>query len=326
MNMNIKPNYLDFCTRIAVFLMALVICAVLLITGARHAQAATLKPAVVLSGSVLTLGDIFDGLDQAKASFVLGPAPQPGTDMVLNARTLMRVALATDLQWRPAGVMDQIIITREVTVIDTDTIKTELERALRAQGMEGRFTVSFRGQINDLVLPGDTPETLEIVNMRFDRQTDYFNAVVAAPSADNPVTRIEVSGRVDRTISVPVLGRTLRSGDIIGAADLDWIDMPERSLQHDIILDESVLIGMTPRRMITTGKPVRDIEVIMPQLVSRGDTVTIVYENGPILLTSSGRALQHGAKGDMIRIANSSSNRSIEATVSGEREVRVTAH
>jgi len=36
-----------------------------------------------------------------------------------------------------------------------------------------------------------------------------------------------------------------------------------------------------------------------------------------------GKGLEHGSKGDLVRVVNNSSNRTIEALVTGEREVTV---
>jgi len=323
--MNSLYKTVDFYFRIAVFVCALGIAAILVMTSARQAMAATLKPSGTLTENVLTLGDIFDGLSGEKASFVLGPAPQPGQEMVLNARTLMRIALATDLPWRPASVMDQITIKRATTTIETDTIKDEVIARLQQEGVAGTYDVKFNTVIRDIVLPGNEPASLEIASLKYDSRNEQFHAVIMAPSQQNPLSRIEVSGQIERTVSIPVLGQTMRRGDIIRASDISWIEVPERSLQHDTILRDDDLVGLTPRRMLTPGKALRDLEVQQPQMVARGDTVSLIYENGPIVLTTSGRAMQNGAKGDLIRVINTASNRSIEGFISGDREVRVMA-
>ena len=64
------------------------------------AKAVDLRQNATIEGSVITLGDIFYNLP-GNGDKVLGPAPRPGADMVLNARTLLRVAMALDLPWRP---------------------------------------------------------------------------------------------------------------------------------------------------------------------------------------------------------------------------------
>jgi flagella basal body P-ring formation protein FlgA len=97
----------------------------------------------------------------------------------------------------------------------------------------------------------------------------------------------------------------------------------EREVQPDMILDAESLVGLTPRRIVSAGKPVRNIDVEMPELVARGDSVTLVFDSAPLYLTAKGKALQNGGKGDLVRVINIASNRSIEGVVTGDRQVTV---
>ena len=150
-----------------------------------------------------------------------------------------------------------------------------------------------------------------------------FQATLVAPSTDNPVKRQTVSGKIERLIRIPVLRSTLRNGDIIGDNDLNWISVPERNIQHDVLLKREDLTGMTPRRMASAGKPLLAGEVERPKIVKRGDMITITFTDGPLVLTTKGKALQTGARGDMIRIANLNSSKSLQGFVTGKKEVTV---
>ena len=79
--------------------------------------------------------------------------------------------------------------------------------------------------------------------------------------------------------------------------------------------------GLTPRRMIAAGKPVKANDVQAPRIVARGEAVTLIYKAGALNLTARGKALEFGAKGDVIRVVNTQSNRSIDAIVTGDQEV-----
>jgi flagella basal body P-ring formation protein FlgA len=60
---------------------------------------------------------------------------------------------------------------------------------------------------------------------------------------------------------------------------------------------------------------VREGDVRPPTLVTRNATVTIILQTGTLQLSAQGRATEDGARGDTIRIVNTQSNRTIEATV-----------
>ncbi len=321
--MTTLPRMLDFSVRLLVFIAALIILSAIVVAGARQALAATLKPAGVITGSMLTLGDIFDGLSYDKASHILGPAPQPGGEMVLNARTLMRIALAMDLSWQPVSSSDQIILRRAATKVTTDIIEEALMQKIGESGVEGNYSIRFAGLAPELVLPGEQPAMVDVAAFTFDPHRDTFTATVVAPSKSAPAAQAEVSGQIERVVAVPALSQNLKNGDIIGPRDISWVEIPVRGLQPDLVMKEEDILGMTPRRIAMAGKPLRTADIVSPRLVSRGDDVTIVYESGPLVLTAGGRALQDGGKGDMVRVVNDKSNLQVDAFVSGARQVHV---
>jgi flagella basal body P-ring formation protein FlgA len=243
--------------------------------------------------------------------------------MVLNARTLMRVALAMDLPWRPATSSDYLVVSRAASIVDQDIIDVPLRDALLDKGVSGEYEISYTGGAPEMILPADMPASAEITRIEYNHETNWFEADIAAPSAENPRATAMVTGRIERLMQVPVLKDTMRTGSMIRSDDIEYITMRTRSVNHDVILDRGNLYGMTPRRMIQAGKPIKEQDVEYPRIVSRGDEITMVFKNGPLKLTARGKALESGSKGEIIRVVNGQSNRTLEATISGEREVTV---
>lgn len=308
-------------TRIALFIFGMTLGTIFLIAGAKAALAATLRSEGVITGDYIKLGDIFDGVKNAE--YVLGPAPQPGKELILNARTLYKIASALNVEWSPSSSTEQIILRREASVIPQSEIVSTLEEKLRKSGIDEKFTVTLTTVPDAVVLPADTATTLEITAFNFDPQRDSFNAVIVAPSAENPVKRFNVSGNIERMMPVPVLKSSLKNGDIISSLDIDWIDLPKNRISTGLITNESDLINMTPRRTASAGKPLSVNDLERPRLVDRGDDITLVFESGPLVLTAKGKALQAGAIGDTIRVANLDSSKNLQGTVTAHREVTV---
>lgn len=315
-------NMFDTAFRAVTLLVALLMVAFVMMAGSRMAFAASLRSDVILDSDILTVGDIFENAGK-NAEYVLGPAPQPGQEMVLNASTLLRVAMALDMPWRPQHAAEQIVVKRSASIVPEAEVKAGLESALRDQGAGDNFTLDTGSQKLEIVLPAENTATFEVTDVKYNARTGHFEAKVSAPSAQNPVKLVSVSGNLKSKTTIPVLKNTLRNGDLITDADLDYIDIVTAELQPDTILKAEDMIGMTPRRMAASGKPVRALDLQAPLLVARGEPVTIVFETGPLKLTASGKAIQHGAKGDLIRVVNAGSNRTIDATVTGHREVTV---
>lgn len=318
------PKFLTLYVRCVVMTMAAVTGTLCLLAGAPATFAADLKAEGVISGASLTAGDIFDGLTPEKAAYVLGPAPKPGHNLTLNASTLLRVALALNLPWQPKTSADQIVIRSAATIIGEEEIRHALATPLEEQGVEGNYDISFhKGTAPELVLPQDVPPTFDVVGFRYDPSKDWFQATIMAPSEANPLAQIAIAGKVMRTVQVPVLKTSLRSGDIIGEHDISWVEMYAQDVKPSMIVKQEDLIGMTPRRMAEAGKPVRDIDLERPEMVGRGDAVTIVYQTPFMTLTAKGKSLQGGSKGDIVQLVNLNSNRTLEGTVSGTREITV---
>ena len=307
-----------FYPRFAVFVVAIAF----YVFFASQAKAVELKRNALIEGPVITLGDIFYDLPSNEDK-VLGPAPRPGKDMILNARTLLRVAIALDLNWRPATSNEHIVLKRAATLISKDDIEKSLITDIRKDGYQGDFELDFPAQTSEIILPADQAAVFEIDGLSVDNQNERFTATIYAPTKEDPLQTLNISGAIYSVVKVPVLSQAMRNGSIIRENDLDYIAIRTKDLNHDVILKAENLIGMTPRRMALNGKPLTDNEIQAPQIVERGQTVTMIFNSGAIQLTAMGRALESGAKGDMIRVVNANSSRNVQAVISGEQEVQV---
>ncbi len=294
---------------------------VVLLASIKQAMAADLKAETIITDDYIRLGDIFDGVKNA--DYVLGPAPQPGKDMILNARTLYKIASALDVDWKPRYTTEQTVLRREAVILSQEEISKALEVKIVESGVDEKFSITFTNTVKDIVLPANADETMEVTAFTFNPQSDSFDAVVVAPSKEDPQKRINISGRIERLVPVPVLKSGLTNGDIISAHDIDFVEMPKNRIPSGIITQEQDLLNMTPRRVISGGKLVMQNDIEKPKMVDRGDSVTLVFANGPLLLTAKGKSLQAGAMGDTVRVSNLDSNKNLQGVVTADREVTI---
>jgi len=280
----------------------------------------SLKTNSVIGDNTLMLSDVFDGLPSGKDK-ALGPAPRPGQDMTLNARTLMRIAIALDLPWRPAHSGEYITLSRAATVIDAVMIEDALQAEIADSGVRGEYKLAFAGSMTEMILPLDAPANVEVQSLNLRQDKNRFEATLVAPSKEEPLQTIRVSGAIHRMIEVPVLSNTIRQGTVIGVRDIEMISIREDEVRHDMTLSADDLIGMTPRRVILPGKTVKVNDLQAPLIVERGDLVTMIFNDGGMTLTAKGKALENGAKGDLVRIANAATSRTVEGLVTAQREV-----
>jgi flagella basal body P-ring formation protein FlgA len=189
--------------------------------------------------------------------------------------------------------------------------------------LDGAFNLIIPSASSEIILPHDQPQSVEIVSLNYNAAQNRFEAQLAAPSKADQVRSLTVHGNVQRLMSIPVLRSTLRNGDVIGQRDIDYLEVPLTHIKHNVILDPQDLIGMTPRRVLITDKPIKTDDIEAPRIVSRGENVTMIFKQGGLVLTAQGKAMQFGSKGDHIRVTNLNSSKTVEATVSGVKEVTV---
>lgn len=280
------------------------------------ADVVTPRSTVLLDKNVLTVGDVFDGVTH-DADHVLAPAPEYGRTLLLSAQDLARISNAFNLGWYPAGD-ETVAIKRDSNDIDRSRIEAALEDALRDSLGGQKFEVEMTDRNLVLHLPAGDDPTLSIDNLKYDLVKGEFSAVAAAGK-----TRREIGGRLFAVTELPVLNKALRAGDIIGAEDIQYIDMRSDAVSASTIVSAESLIGQTPRRGVAPMKPVALADVVLPPAVRKGELVTMTLQNSVIQLTAQGRALQEATVGDVIRVVNTSSNQTIEAVVTGPRTVAV---
>lgn len=132
--------------------------------------------------------------------------------------------------------------------------------------------------------------------------------------------------------SKPLLGadfmtvtqRTLERGTVIGAADLQERDITGKPKQIGI-LSASDVMGKELRRTISEGQPIYTNDVQSPLLVRRNQLVTMVISKGGLSIAASGKVMDDGSKGAIIRVQNTGSKNIIEAEVVANGVVRVAA-
>ncbi|MCB9948863.1 MAG: flagellar basal body P-ring formation protein FlgA [Rhodospirillaceae bacterium] len=176
-------------------------------------------------------------------------------------------------------------------------------------------------RVPSIVVRGATEEERQAAASDVRRALERVIAAGAAPVEDEPEA-VEADA-ASEMVDVAVPGRRLRSGEVIGADDIAWISVPAGEIQDGMAIDADELIGMSPRRVIAADQPVRRSDLRAPLVVHRGDSVAMVLQAPGLQITARGRSLVDGAVGDVVRVVNIDSNRTIDAVVTGPGTVAV---
>jgi flagellar basal body P-ring formation protein FlgA len=150
-----------------------------------------------------------------------------------------------------------------------------------------------------------------------------FLSAIAVPDGSGNETLQTVTGRAIRVSTIPSLSRTIRNGDVIKESDIKWLTVPAAQVGNNMIRSKDQLIDMTPRNQINAESPIRLSDIQRPILVKRGNLVKINFSSDKLSLTTMGKAMESGGIGDVIRVINTTSNKTISAIISGPDQVEV---
>lgn len=323
-----NPNELsaNLAGKLLVIILALTVVAGIVICSANKAFAASFNPVpradVAVKGHNVTLGDVFEGVSQ-NAEFVLAPAPQPGEELVWNSATLLRIATAFDMPWRPQGD-DQVRIRRDASIVDSGTIKSVLRDHLTESGDPAMYNISVTSDVPQIIIPNNGTPRVDVADFNMQPVGGTYSAIIKVSDADGKNQQtVNVRGVAERVISVPVLKKDKRNGEVINQNDIAYVTRKASTVGPNVIQSAGEMIGSTPRRAIAAGVVISPNDLQMPQMVSRGEMVTMVFDNNGMRLTTKGRALEDGAMGQSIKVSNSGSNRTIEGRVTGAKQITV---
>ena len=127
---------------------------------------------------------------------------------------------------------------------------------------------------------------------------------------------------------VVVATRPVARGSIVTAADVEvrMIEPTARTSGQQATFDSvEKIIGMEARKPMQAGEIVLADQVQSPVIVKRGELITVGSQSGGIRVRTSGKALQDGAKDELIAVESLESKQRYDARVVGLREAAVFA-
>ena len=126
----------------------------------------------------------------------------------------------------------------------------------------------------------------------------------------------ELTLPVPSTVIYPgqdIIARGLSTGDFIVKDDKVGL----------FVLEEKMLEGMVAKRTLLPGNAIRMTDISLPDLVTAGAQVTLVYRETGRFITGLGTALRSGAEGDAVTARNLDSGVVVSGVVESDGTVRI---
>lgn len=289
-----------------------------------HAEEAgpALRGDVVATSDVVTLGDIIANAPPALAARPLFRAPALGATGTIQARRIAEATVDLGLGPVETGGRTQITVQRAARRIGAGEIEAALKAALEARaGLDPKaLTIAFDGEMPALLVPPSLTDPATALEASYDPRSRRITALVVVGARQ---ASLRVSGTAIETAEVAVLTRGLAKGAPVQAGDLAVERRPRDGLPGDTLADAGALLGQVAQRPLAAGAPVRAGDLARPELVAKGEAVTIVFETPGVSLALRGKATDGGGLGDLVNVVNPVSKKTLQGTVIGPGRVSV---
>ena len=127
-------------------------------------------------------------------------------------------------------------------------------------------------------------------------------------------------------LPVVVAVQPIARGAVITAADVELQNLdgvPAATGRRAPLTSVEQLIGMEARQAIAAGDVIFTDKVQAQMLVKRGELITVVAQGGGIRVTTTARARQDGARGELVQLESLETRQIYDARVTGYREAAV---
>ncbi|HEX4408523.1 MAG TPA: flagellar basal body P-ring formation chaperone FlgA [Xanthobacteraceae bacterium] len=301
------------------------------LTGTAAAQTATppapaLKTNVTITADVVRIGDLVANAGPV-ADIAIFRAPDLGTTGAVATDRIVDAIRPHQLIGIDTKGITEVTVTRASRAISTQEISSGVAAALTGRygfGEAKNLQVNFDHDVRILQVEPNVTGPLQVASFAFDQRSARFDITFTlSGSAEMRRLSARYTGTVTETIDAVGIDHPIERGQVIKASDLTVLHRPKT--ETAALTDSSAVAGMAARHSLRPGQALAAADLMKPEVVQRGDSVTIIYQVPGVTLTLRGQAQDAGAIGDTINVLNAESKRVVQATVSGPNRVTVGA-
>ncbi|MBD9373863.1 flagellar basal body P-ring formation protein FlgA [Rhizobium sp. ARZ01] len=119
--------------------------------------------------------------------------------------------------------------------------------------------------------------------------------------------------------------RTIYPGEQLDPAQLEEVEVTNPNIAPGYAEQIVTVSGLITKKTLLAGRIIPVSSLREPFAVSRGKTVRLVFQNGPLIISASGTPLEDASVGDLIKVRNMDSGVIVSGTVMGDHTVHVVA-
>lgn len=119
--------------------------------------------------------------------------------------------------------------------------------------------------------------------------------------------------------------RTIYPGEQIDSSQLEEVEVTNPNIAPGYVEEIAAVDGLVTKKTLLVGRIILASALREPYAVSRGKSVQLVFQSGPLTIRASGMPLEDASVGDLIKIRNMDSGVIVSGTVMGDHSVHVVA-
>src|SRR4051794_28455001 len=290
----------------------------------RDIAAPVLRANVNVASDVVRIGDVVDNAGNA-AQIAIYRAPDLGTTGSLPTAQLLSVLRAHQVIGVDTKDLKAISVTRLARTLEAKDTELQVARALERRnglGDAANLSLTFDREVQTLQLDASNTGNLQPVAARYEPRSGRFDVSFEIANDASAPTKLRFTGTAIETVEAAVLARGVERNEVIKSSDVVIERRPKAEVGNDAAGRDNA-VGMQARRQLRAGQALRVTDLAKPDLVTRDQNVTLIYESSGLYLTIRGKALEGGTEGDAVNVLNLQSKRTVSGIVVGRGQVSV---
>jgi flagella basal body P-ring formation protein FlgA len=286
--------------------------------------APVLRANVNVTGDLVRIGDVIDNAGTA-AQIAIYRAPDLGTTGSLATAQVLGVLRAHQVIGVDTRDLKAISVTRLARTLDSRDIELQVARALERRnglGDAANLSLTFDRDVQTVQLDASNSGVMQPVSARHEPRSGRFDVSFEIANDAGAPARLRFTGTAVETVDAAVLARGVERNEVLKSSDVVIERRPKAEVGNDVAGRDNA-VGMQARRQLRAGQALRVADLTKPDLVTRDQNVTLIYESSGLYLTIRGKALEGGTEGDVVNVLNLQSKRTVSGIVVGRGQVSV---
>ena len=293
----------------------------------------SLKDKVILDGeSALKLKDVAEikagtaELLETVREAVIEKIPSPGKTQILEKSEILKSLKKCRIHLQNVTFSERegVTLYMPATLISSDEInKMARKYILEHFGWDESMTViEMKGRMTDFSVPEGKVEYQFNISGKEDSKGS-LNLELGIVQNSKILKLVKLSFGIRNFANICVAARDIAKGEMILKDDLT-VERRDITLHPELKnVSMEMICGMSSIRKIDRGTPLTEKMIENPIIVKKGQMVKIEYKSEFLSLSTSGKALENGRRGEALKVKNLDTDKNVIGCVLNSETVSV---